>query len=155
MQSLDEKRKPRNTFLPLWKTGVWVCLTHFILMEFPMHVERISMKLYIFCFNGIAGQNFYKMMFFLICGLKIDFIFGNSSDPDEMPQYAAFYQGLHCLPKYLFNMFAGIKNEKGLICPCCNFQFVSLGCIAIILNACLKEGNSNLRPVWYSNPIPF
>ena len=24
-------------------------------------------------------------------------IFENSEDPDEMPQYAAFHQGLHCL----------------------------------------------------------
>ena len=26
----------------------------------------------------------------------------NSADPDEMPPYAAFHLGLHCLPKYLF-----------------------------------------------------
>ena len=29
-------------------------------------------------------------------------ILANSADPDEMQQYAAFHQGLHCLPKYLF-----------------------------------------------------
>ena len=26
----------------------------------------------------------------------------NSEDPDEMQHYAAFQQGLHCLPKYPF-----------------------------------------------------
>ena len=34
----------------------------------------------------------------------------NSEDPDEMPHKAAFHQGLHCLPKYLFT---SIGNEKG------------------------------------------
>ena len=43
--------------------------------------------------------------------LKTDFISANSADPDEMPHYAAFHQGLRCLPK---NLFTGIQNEKGL-----------------------------------------
>ena len=34
----------------------------------------------------------------------------NSVDPDEMPPYVAFYQGLHCLPKLLFA--GGVQNEK-------------------------------------------
>ena len=53
--------------------------------------------------------------------LKIVLILVNSADPGEMPPYAAFHLGLHCLlkyltvsrmkrPKYLFN---GIQNEKG------------------------------------------
>ena len=29
--------------------------------------------------------------------LKIDLVFANSADPDEMPQKEAFYLGLHCL----------------------------------------------------------
>ena len=32
----------------------------------------------------------------------------NTADPDEMPQYAAFHQGLHCLSKYSF-----LKESKG------------------------------------------
>ena len=28
-----------------------------------------------------------------------NFVLANSADPDEMPHYAAFHQGLHCLPK--------------------------------------------------------
>ena len=42
--------------------------------------------------------------------LKIVFILANSADPDEMLPNAAFHQGLHGLPKYLFT---GIQNEKG------------------------------------------
>ena len=29
-------------------------------------------------------------------------ILANSADPDEMPPYAAFHLGFHCLPKCLF-----------------------------------------------------
>ena len=34
--------------------------------------------------------------------LKIVFILANSANSDEMPPYAAFHLGIHCLPKYLF-----------------------------------------------------
>ena len=34
----------------------------------------------------------------------------NSAVPDEMPPYAAFHLGLHCLPNY---MSTHIPNEKG------------------------------------------
>ena len=36
--------------------------------------------------------------------LKIVLVSANSVDPDEMPQYAAFLLGLHCLPKYPFRV---------------------------------------------------
>ena len=39
--------------------------------------------------------------------MEIVFTFVNSADPHEMPHYAAFHLGLHCLPKYLF-MVSGI-----------------------------------------------
>ena len=42
--------------------------------------------------------------------LKTLFILANTEDPDEIPSYAAFRLGLHCLLKYLFT---GIQNEKG------------------------------------------
>ena len=32
--------------------------------------------------------------------LNIDFGLANSGDPDEMPHYAEFHLGLHCLPKH-------------------------------------------------------
>ena len=67
-------------------------------MGHPIHVDSLSMELSILYFKGlIAGLNFYKMMYF--CPFVI---WANSADPDEMPHYAAFHQGLHCLPKYLF-----------------------------------------------------
>ena len=42
------------------------------------------------------------LIFFLnvLISLKIDFVFANSANPDEMPHYAAFHLGLHCLPKH-------------------------------------------------------
>ena len=39
----------------------------------------------------------------------------NSVDPDEMPPYAAFHLGLHCLPKYLFTSNLN-KNGKPFVC---------------------------------------
>ena len=38
------------------------------------------------------------------------FVFKNSVDPDEMPQYVGFHQGLHCLPKYSFRSHKGLKE---------------------------------------------
>ena len=43
-----------------------------------IHIDTISMELSINVFKGVAGQNFYKMMHFLL--LKIVFIIGNSAD---------------------------------------------------------------------------
>ena len=37
------------------------------------------------------------------------FILANSADPGEMPPYATFHPGLHCLPYY---MCTGIYNEN-------------------------------------------
>ena len=36
--------------------------------------------------------------------LKIDFVFANSADPDEMPNYAEFHLGLHSLPMSLLGV---------------------------------------------------
>ena len=43
------------------------------------------------------------------CFLKIDFVFVNSADPDEMPDYAA-HLGVQCLPKYPFRGFWYTKD---------------------------------------------
>ena len=51
--------------------------------------------------------------------MNTNFILANSADPDEMLQYAAFHQGLHCLRKFLFT---GIINEKGKTCSCINLS---------------------------------
>ena len=39
------------------------------------------------------------------------FYLENSVDPDEMPHYAAFHLGLHCLSKYPFRGFKYTKGE--------------------------------------------
>ena len=44
--------------------------------------------------------------------LKMVLILANSPYTDEMPHYAEFHQGLHCLPKY---EFTSIQNEKGKV----------------------------------------
>ena len=49
-----------------------------------------------------------NFLLFCICVPKIVFILANSAHSDEMPPYATFNLGLHCLPKYLFT---GIQNE--------------------------------------------
>ena len=33
---------------------------------------------------------------------EVHFVLANSVGPDEMPHYAAFHLGLHCLPKYVY-----------------------------------------------------
>ena len=43
-------------------------------------------------------SNFFNFNIFL--SLKIVFILANIADSDEVPHYAAFHLGLHCLPKY-------------------------------------------------------
>ena len=46
---------------------------------------------------------------YVFLSLMIVFILANSADPDEMPHYAAFHLGLHCLPKYPFEGFQPTK----------------------------------------------
>ena len=46
--------------------------------------------------------------------MKIVLMLANSADPDEMQLYAAFYLGLHCLPKYPFRVFQYTKDKYGL-----------------------------------------
>ena len=45
----------------------------------------------------------WSIVYTVFPSLKIVLVIvANSVDPDEMPQYAAFYLGLHCLPKNTF-----------------------------------------------------
>ena len=55
-----------------------------------------------------TGYNFQTKIVFV--SSRIDFILANSAHHDEMPQCAAFYLGLHCLPKYLFRGFPSTKG---------------------------------------------
>ena len=53
----------------------------------------------------LSGR-FTQVLLYVFLSLKIT----NSADPDEMLCFAAYYLGLHCLPKYLF---MGIQCTKG------------------------------------------
>ena len=44
--------------------------------------------------------------------LKIDLVLANSVDTDEMSLKAAFYLGLHCLPKYPFLGVLALQRVK-------------------------------------------
>ena len=74
-------------------------------MDFPIHIDTISMGLPIVCFKE-SQVEFINYDAFLT--LKIVLTLANSAGPDEMQHNAAFHLGLHCLPKYPVN--------KGLIC---------------------------------------
>ena len=47
-------------------------------MDYPMNIYGMVH----FVFQGVASQNFYKVMYL---SLEIVFILANSVDPDEMP----------------------------------------------------------------------
>ena len=71
-----------------------------------VHIDTINMALSSL-YLGMSVKNYIKMMYLM--SLKIVFILSNRAYPDKMPPYAAFYLGIHCLPKYLFT---GIQNQN-------------------------------------------
>ena len=75
-----------------------------ILMDFPIHIETISVRLPIVYFKG----NFLNYDIFL--PLKVVLIISNSVDPDEMQHNAAFYLGRYCLLKYSLRGFQFTKD---------------------------------------------
>ena len=83
-------------------------LTLFILMNFPVHIDTISMDLLILYLWESQGQ--ISKFLYISLSLKIAYILANSADPDEMPPKATFHLVRHCLPQYLF---ISIQNEKG------------------------------------------
>ena len=60
---------------------------------------------------GFKGYNFLKNIFL---ALKISLIFANSAYSDDMPHYATFHLGFHCLPKYPFRVSCPqrVKQQK-------------------------------------------
>ena len=71
-------------------------------MDFPIHIDAISMGLTIVHFKGSQGE-FLSFDDFL--SLQVVSILINSADPYEMQHCAAFHLGLHCLSKYLLRGF--------------------------------------------------
>ena len=63
-------------------------------MDFSIKFDTLKSGWYNYIYWGVAGYNLKKKVFF---SLKIDFVFANSANPDEMPHYAAFHLGLHNL----------------------------------------------------------
>ena len=66
-------------------------------MEFSIKLYTIKSE-----WSIVRTLNFSKILYF---SLKINFALANSVDSDEMQHYAAFHQGLHCLPKYPIRCF--------------------------------------------------
>ena len=52
--------------------------------------------------EGSRVMIYKKILYFF---LWTNFVLTDSADPDEMPHYAAFHLGLHCLSKYSFMGF--------------------------------------------------
>ena len=65
-------------------------------MDIPIHNDTKVIVLSIFYFKGLPVT--YSIKCFTSV-LRDFFFLPNSADPDEMPLYAAFHLGLHCLPK--------------------------------------------------------
>ena len=67
----------------------------------------------------VTGYSFKKDIVFL--SLMTKFVSVNSADPDEMPHYAAYHLGLHCLPKYLLgaSSLQRVKREKRILKKIC------------------------------------
>ena len=61
-----------------------------------IYVDTISIDLSILYLMGCTSKFLFNGVFL---SLKMVFILANSADPDEMPLYAAFHLGLHCLSK--------------------------------------------------------
>ena len=71
-----------------------------------------------------------------------NFVFTNSEDPDEMPHYAAFHLGLHCLPRYPFR--GGFECEL-ISLFMCHFIWVFTLCQGTRLGVGFMRGSRNFR----------
>ena len=77
-------------------------------MEFSIKFDKVKSEwsgLRIYIEDSQVQKNCIKFYF-----SEVDFILANSSDPDEMPHYAAFHLGLHYLPLYLFRWFQSLNG---------------------------------------------
>ena len=92
------------------------------MMDFPIHIDTISMGLPILYFKESQVKN---LNFNIYLSLKVFFIFANSADPDEMQHHAAFHLSLHCLPEYPFK---GYQYTRGYVCLLGNFACFFVVC---------------------------
>ena len=98
-------------------------------MDFPIHIDTISMVLPIVHFKG-SQVEFSKSWYFL--SLKVVLILANSADPDEMQHYAQFDTKSMKLPIVYF---------KGT-----QVELSKLWCISVP-EGCLKL-SKQCRPWW-------
>ena len=63
-------------------------LTLFILIDYSIHIDTISMELSILFFKGFQVKISTKDVFLT---MKIVFILASSADPDELQLYSAFH----------------------------------------------------------------
>ena len=92
-------------------TGIQSFFKRFcILIEFPIHIDTISMGLPIVYFKGSQVEFSKLLSTCVFLSLKVVLILTNSVDPDEMQNYAAFHLPIHCLQKYPFRGYQYIKG---------------------------------------------
>ena len=89
-----------------FKNGLTICLTLLRPMECSIKFDTVRSGWSIVYIEGSQVIISKKYLSFL----KINFVLAKSADPDEMPHYAAFHLGLHCLPKYWFRCFWSSKD---------------------------------------------
>ena len=98
-------------------------------------------------YQGLTGYYFQIKLYFL--SRKIVFVLANSVNPDEMPHYAAFHLGLHCLPKYSFR-----SHQLGLDSfDIQAFVLVNMG-RDLWLDLKLGELLNVKRKLWHWSPKP-
>ena len=76
-------------------------------MEFSIKFDT-AMSRWFIIYNEGSQVTILKNIVFP--SLKIDLVLTKGIDPDEMPHYAAFHLGFHCLPKYQFRSFWSSKG---------------------------------------------
>ena len=107
-------------------------LTTFILMDYPKHIDTITMDYSIIYFKGVI----VKM------SKKVVLILANSADSGKMPpRDIILHLGLPCLPMYLFT---GIKNEYCVIGELVRSEIVDSKTLRLLIfkeirNCLLKE----------------
>ena len=86
-------------------------------MEFSIKFYTYKSIVYIEGSQVILSK---KIIIFL--SLKIDYVLANSADPDEMPHYSAFHQGLDCCQSTClcgFLVFKELRQPKFLFMLLC------------------------------------
>ena len=80
------------------------CLTIFEPMEISIKLYTIRLE-----WSSLYIEGSWVIIKNAFLSLKVDLSLANSADPDEMPLYAAFHLGRHCLPTYPFRSFRSSK----------------------------------------------